>query len=294
MAVPMLVDTPLDASLRMPSGYDLRLLGDVDSTNAEAERILRNYSGDSLVSLSPTWILASSQKAGRGRRGRNWKSPSGNLYATLLLRPGVSAHIAPQLSLATALAVRDMVLSFLPGKEGEVTLKWPNDILVGGAKLAGILLESHLAFNRHGTDDMLRGQDMGWVAIGIGVNLLHFPADAPYPATSLYALGKIRLEPLETLCTLAWSLDSRLSSWEKGNGFAALRTEWMGCAYGLGEEVSAGLGSGGGEMRGVFLGLDNKGALRLRLKDGGECSLCAADVRFLRTESLLAKETDGV
>lgn len=284
------VNPTSDASLRMPPGYDLRLLGDVDSTNAEATRILRNFHDDSLSSLPPTWILASSQKTGRGRHGRNWASPSGNLYTTLLMCPGVNAATASQLSLATALAVRDVIMSFLPGGEDEVTLKWPNDVLVGGAKLAGILLELHPSSSWHDADDILREQGMGWIAIGIGVNLLHFPPDAPYPATSLHALGSARLEPLEVLCALAWALDARLCIWKKGADFASLRAEWEDCAYGLGEEVSAGLGSGGGEMRGIFLGLDNNGALRLRLKDGGECSLCAADIRFLRTKSFLSRE----
>ena len=276
--------------VQIPPGYDLRFLGDVDSTNAEAARLLRNCPADSLAALPPTWILAGSQNAGRGRQGRRWASPPGNLYATLLLRPGVSADIAPQLSLAAALAVRDMILSFLPATTDRITLKWPNDVLANGAKLAGILLESHLVSRPPAGGDVLRRQDIGWIAIGIGVNLRHFPPQSPYPATSLHHLGSPPVEPAAALCTLAWALHERLSHWRKGAGFAALRAQWMRCAHGLGAQVSVGLGPGAGEMHGTFLGLGENGALRLRLPTGGECSLCAADVRFLRPESLPAPE----
>ena len=126
-----LVDVSSDASLRLPPGYDLRLLGDVDSTNAEAARILRNCTDDALVRLPPTWILAASQSAGRGRRGRGWASPAGNLYATLLVHPGARADSVPQLSLVAALAVRDAVASFAVGGGGDIALKWPNDVLAG-------------------------------------------------------------------------------------------------------------------------------------------------------------------
>ena len=281
-------DAALAASVQLPPGYDLRLLGDVDSTNAEAARILRDCTDDALARQTPLWISAVSQSAGRGRRGRSWASPAGNLHATLLLRPEANAAITPQLSLVAGLAVRDAVISLVANGGGDIALKWPNDVLAGGAKLAGILLESHPASPRRSTDAMTGRQDAGWVAIGIGVNLLHFPADVPYPATSLRALGAAPQEPLEMLCALARCLDARLNAWNRGAGFASLRAEWMACAYGLGEAVCMGLGCGAGEMRGIFLGLDAGGALRLRLADGGECSLCAADVRFLRTEALAA------
>lgn len=295
MPTPPIPSAQPDAPVQIPPGYDLRFLGDVDSTNAEAARLLRNCPADSLADLSPTWILAGSQNAGRGRQGRHWASPPGNLYATLLLRPGVSADIAPQLSLAAALAVRDMILAFLPGTTDQIALKWPNDVLANGAKLAGILLESHLvarppAAGPSNASDVLRRHDIGWIAIGIGVNLRHSPPQSPYPATSLHHLGCPPVEPAAALCKLAWSLHERLSHWHKGAGFAALRAQWMRCAYGLGAQVSVGLGPGAGEMHGTFLGLDDNGALRLRLPTGGECSLCAADVRFLRPEPLPTPE----
>ena len=257
--------------MNMPSHYRLRTLGDVDSTNAEAVRILQTHDDP-----PPTWITASSQNSGRGRRGRTWNSPPGNLYATLLFRPHVSANIAPQLSLVASLAVRDMAASFLQ-HGGGVTLKWPNDVLLDEKKLAGILLETHQSDNN--------GGNVGWIAIGIGVNLIHFPLDSPYPATSLQQYCGKHPEPPEALDTLAWSMDARLSGWNKGEGFERFRNEWTEHAYGIGEEVRVGLGGNNNEMRGTFLGLDNNGALRLR-HEQGEQSLQAADVRFLRTRKL--------
>lgn len=255
--------------MNMPPHYRLQAFDDVDSTNAEAVRILQAQDDP-----PPTWITANSQNSGRGRRGRTWNSPPGNLYATLLLRPRVRASIAPQLSLVASLAVRDMAMSFLQ-RNDSVTLKWPNDVLLDGKKLAGILLETHRS----------DGGDIGWVAIGIGVNLIHFPLDSPYPATSLQQHCGKHPEPSEALSTLAWSMDTRLSEWNQGEGFEHFRNEWMEHAYGIGEEVCVGLGGSNNEMRGTFLGLDSNGALRLQDKQG-EQSLQAADVRFLRTRKL--------
>lgn len=256
--------------MNLPPHYRLRALDHVDSTNAEAVRILQIHDN-----LPPTWITANSQNSGRGRRGRAWNSPPGNLYATLLLHPHVSASIAPQLSLVTSLAVRDMAMSFLQ-HNGSITLKWPNDVLLNGKKLAGILLETH----RSGNSD-----NIGWVAIGIGVNLIRFPLDSPYPATSLQQHCGKHPKPSEALSTLAWSMDARLSRWSRGKGFEHFRSEWMEHAHGIGEEVCVGLGGGSNEMHGIFLGLDDNGALRLQHKQG-EQSLQVADVRFLRTPKL--------
>ena len=261
--------------MNMPPHYRLRTLDDIDSTNAEAARILQTHDD-----LPPTWITASSQNSGRGRRGRTWNSPPGNLYATLLLRPHVSASIAPQLSLVASLAVRDMVASFLQ-YSNDVTLKWPNDVLLDRKKLSGILLETHQSGNN--------GNDIGWVVIGIGVNLIRFPPDSPYPATSLQQYCGKHLKPPEALDALAWSMDARLSGWNQGEGFERFRNEWTEHAYGIGEEVCVGLGGNNNEMRGTFLGLDNNGALRLQ-DERGEQSLQAADVRFLRTRKLEQQE----
>lgn len=276
----------------LPLHYEVRFLDDVDSTNAEAARLLHGCADAENPSLAPTWIVARSQTAGRGRRGRVWTSPPGNLYASLLLRSGVGIGIAPQLSLVAALATRDMLLSFFKDRHDDITVKWPNDVLAGGSKLAGILLETHLAVDKGAANKLLRKRDAGWTAIGIGVNLRHFPADATYPATSIEHWIGLRVEPRDALNALARSMDSRLALWNRGEGFGRLRGEWMECAYGVGAEVCAGLGIANGEVRGVFLGLDENGALRLRLNEGGECVLNAADVRFLRTSSMATEEVN--
>ena len=262
----------------LPSGCGLREFGDVGSTHEEAARLLAECSEKERAGLSPTWITARSQSAGRGRRGRGWESPEGNLYASLLFRPQASAAEAPQLSLVAALALWDVARALVPLERGEVALKWPNDVLVDGAKLAGILLETMPSPSGSSSDEA------GWVAVGFGVNLLHCPSDTPYPAASLRALG-VSVSARRMLALLAWRMRARLQAWACGRGFAAVRSAWMRRAYGLGSLVRAGLGPGGGTVTGVFLGLDSSGGLRLALPEGGECSIAAGDVRFLRGAS---------
>lgn len=236
-------------SLTLPAG--LRHIGftDLDSTNEEARR--RAEAGDP----GGLWITAERQSAGRGRRGRDWVSPSGNLMATLLLRPDHPAGEAAQLSFAAALAVHDTVSGFLPDPKGAgLAIKWPNDVRAGRRKLAGILLESSA-----GPEGRL-----AWLAVGIGVNLAHFPDDLPYPATSLRDLGGTAT-PLDFLPALAASFQTYQQAWER-EGFAPLRTAWLARAEGRGGEVTVRLGSGSFEGR--FEDLTEDGELAVRLSDG--------------------------
>ena len=146
-----------------PAGYQLIRLEEIDSTNCEARRLAE--AGEA----GPVWIMARSQTAGRGRRGRAWLSAPGNLAATLLIRP--ARQPCGQLSFAAALAAADVAEHFAP--TAPVTVKWPNDVLAGDRKMAGILLES--------TGD--------WLAVGVGINLVSHPETTEFPATSLAALG---------------------------------------------------------------------------------------------------------
>ena len=119
------------------------------------------------------------QTAGRGRRGRRWSSPPGNLYASLILRPDAAPDRAAQLGFVAALAVADALRELAP-ELGEPACKWPNDILVGGHKIAGILLES----------EMGEGQNLAFLIVGVGINLVSAPPDAEYPATSIAGEGR--------------------------------------------------------------------------------------------------------
>ena len=137
-------------------------------------------------------VCAREQTAGRGRGARRWHSPAGNLHASILLRTDLPPGRIPQLSLVAALAVADAADAFLPG-DVRAELKWPNDVLVRGAKLAGILIESADAT----------------AIIGIGMNIAHAPPDAPYPVTTLAAGGAEMLEPAAVLQVLLQALDHR-------------------------------------------------------------------------------------
>src|ERR1700680_1561156 len=155
------------------SAAGVRLLAhdEIDSTNAEALRLLRQ--GEP----GPLWITAQSQSAGRGRRGRKWLSAPGNLHASLLLTDPGPVEDWPQLSFVAALAVHDAVVEVAPEIRPQLELKWPNDLLLSGAKFAGILIEGE------------GREEEGAVAIGIGVNCTAHPAGTAYPATNLLAAG---------------------------------------------------------------------------------------------------------
>ncbi len=152
----------------LPAAYQPVLRETVDSTNNAAKQLAREGAAAGMV------VWAMQQTAGRGRRGRSWVSPPGNLYASLLLRPSCPPEEAAQLGFVTALAVADALEEMAPGLP-PIACKWPNDVLVGGRKIAGILLESEI-----GAD-----QNLAFLIIGLGVNLVFAPADAEFPATSL-------------------------------------------------------------------------------------------------------------
>lgn len=233
-----------------PAGYRLIRYEAIDSTNSEARRLAE--AGEA----GPVWITALHQTAGRGRRGRAWDSALGNLTATLLIRP-TRANPA-QLSFAAALAVSDLARHFAPGVA--VMVKWPNDVLADGRKMAGILLES--------------GE--GWLAIGIGVNLAGHPEGTEFPATSLAALGMTPPSPGHALEFLAGAFARWYDCWME-NGFEPLRAEWLARAQGLGAPIRARLPQE--EQVGVFEGIDASGALLLN-QQGVVRAIAAGEVFF--------------
>ena len=226
------------------------LLDSVDSTMDEARRQAARGARD-------LWIVAGRQTAGRGRRGRAWVSEPGNLHATLLLRDPGPAMSLGQLCLVAALALHDALAPFLPRAE-DLRIKWPNDLLFRGAKLAGILAESAGSEARPAET----------AAIGFGVNCRHCPANLPYPATSLAAEG-VNLDSLRLLDALDESFAARRRLWNRGAGFASIRADWLARAHGLGLPVSVRLGAGSdpAPLRGIFDGLDSEGRLVLRQGD---------------------------
>jgi BirA family biotin operon repressor/biotin-[acetyl-CoA-carboxylase] ligase len=240
-------------------GPPVVVLDEIDSTNAEVRR--RAEAGRT----EPVWIVGLRQTAGRGRRGRAWETGDGNLAATLLLTIDKPPAEAAQVSFVAALAVADLLAAYVP--ERLVSLKWPNDPMVGGLKISGILIESG------------KSPDGGlWLAVGIGVNLARKPIDSERPTT---ALPTWRAEPpptpVEAIGVLAASFDRWLDVWLR-LGFPAIADAWTAKAHGLGELCVARLGTE--TVEGIAEGLDGDGALRLRLANGQLRRITAGDVFF--------------
>jgi BirA family biotin operon repressor/biotin-[acetyl-CoA-carboxylase] ligase len=243
-------------------------LDTVDSTNAEALRRARTGA------RGPLWVVAASQTAGRGRRGRAWLSPAGNLYASLLLVDPAPAAAAPQLAFVAGLAVHDACAALAPGLADALWLKWPNDLLCRGAKIAGILIE--------GEGGVATGGEGVVVAvIGIGVNCCHHPDAVEHPATDFAAQGAPIAAPA-LLDALRGTMAARLAEWDRGAGFATIRSAWLARAAGLGQAMRARLPDR--EMSGVFEAIDEAGRLILRLADGRREVITAGEVFPVREE----------
>jgi BirA family biotin operon repressor/biotin-[acetyl-CoA-carboxylase] ligase len=241
-----------------PEGTGLVEFDEIDSTNEEARRLA--VKGE----RGPVWIVAARQTAGRGRRGRVWKSPAGNLSATLLLNPGKLASECAQISFVAAIAAHSMIASFAP--QTEVKVKWPNDVLANGRKIAGILLES-----------ASQGAEPLYLAIGIGANLSTHPPDTEFPATSLPALGVQAPAPRDALLELAASFAKWYEVWQ-ADGFASIRDAWLARAAGLGTRIRARLTNE--ETMGTFEGIDGTGALLLRETQDRVRTIAAGEVFF--------------
>ena len=224
----------------LPDGWTLVALDTVGSTNDEAAHLADAGAPEGTV------VWSREQTGGRGRRGRHWASPVGNLYTSTILRPDCPAQRATELGFAAALAVADIVPA---GRE--VRVKWPNDVLVGGGKIAGILLESAIGQT---------GQVQHVVA-GIGVNVGFAPQlpEMRYPGSALGGSVEAALEKLTA------ALAARLAEWRR-EGFETVRAAWLAKAGPLGAEVDVKLGEG--LVRGRFAGLDREGALLLDTATG--------------------------
>jgi BirA family transcriptional regulator, biotin operon repressor / biotin---[acetyl-CoA-carboxylase] ligase len=193
-----------------------------------------------------------------------WESPPGNLAATLLLRrPNRPAAECAQLSFVTAIAAADAIARFAP--QAEIRVKWPNDVLAGGRKVAGILLESASS-----------GGAPFWLAIGVGINLAQFPEGTEFPATSIAALGVVSPSPRAALLELASAFAKWYDIWE-ARGFLPIRDAWLARAAKLGMRIRARLQNE--ETTGVFEGIDETGALLLR-EAGRTRAIAAGEVYF--------------
>jgi len=236
-----------DAALSLPAGYCLQFHPKIGSTNDEAKRLARAGAPDR------TLVWAGEQTAGRGRRGRVWSSPPGNLYLSLLLRPGGSPGQAAQLGFVAALGLGEALERLTDGKLA-LRYKWPNDLLANGGKLAGILLESETG----------PSGAVEFLVIGIGVNLICGPSSAEYPATSLVGEGIATVAPARLLEAFVHCFDSWPWRWRE-EGFAPVRAAWLTRASGIGQAILVRLERS--TLAGRFVDLDENGALLL---DGAE------------------------
>jgi BirA family transcriptional regulator, biotin operon repressor / biotin---[acetyl-CoA-carboxylase] ligase len=223
----------------------IRTVSETGSTNDDLAALARDGAAEG------TWLRAERQTGGKGRQGRTWQSPPGNLYASTLVRVQPHDPPAPTLALVAAVALHEAVASHAP----EVRIKWPNDLLANGAKLSGILLE------RQGDA----------VIVGFGVNLAHHPDNIDRPTTSLAALAGGAPEPATFLEMLAEGFSRWLSRW-RAAGIEPIRRQWLAAAHPAGTPLSTSEGDG------LFDGLDEQGALRLRLADGTLRVIHAGDV----------------
>ena len=240
----------------------IELLDEIDSTNAEARR--RAEAGDA----ASRWIVARRQSAGRGRRGRNWDSETGNLFATLTLMTQKSPAEAAQVTFVAALAVADLLEAFTA--PGSVSIKWPNDVLIGGDKAAGILVES----GAHRAGGL-------WLAVGIGVNLAHAPEGTERPATSLNAHLRSDLAYPPSVESAAGVLAETFAAWQARwdtLGFQPVLDAWTARTKGLNGPCVARLGHE--TVSGVADGVAADGSLKLRMADGSLRLISAGDVFF--------------
>lgn len=245
-----------------PEGYGKRILHEVDSTLDEGARIARDLMG-------PEWILALKQTKGRGRRGREWKDPKGNFAATLVMRPDGDPARSALRSFVAALALYDAVEA-VTGRSEKLSLKWPNDVLLNGGKLAGILLES--SGSAGGVENLF---------IGIGVNLMETPMkewlepQAVWPV-SIHGETGIQVTPEQFLDVLAEAY-ARYEQQFQTFGFEPIRTAWLDRAARLGEVIVARTGKE--EQEGTFETVDAEGNLILNTAKG-RVTIAAAEIFF--------------
>lgn len=240
------------------AGYRLIVRDEVGSTMEEARRALGQGEPGQL------WIVARSQSAGRGRHGRQWGSPPGNLYASLLLTEPCEPALAPQLGFVAGLALHDAAAKLLGPSASKLALKWPNDLLLDRAKISGLLLEGESRAGRFS------------VIIGCGVNIASRPDDTPYPAAFLrQEQPGAGVEAMLAALSDAWA--ERFEIWRRPGGFGPTRTAWLERAAFLGEMITIRLADG--PLVGRFAGLDPHGRLELET-EAGRRLIDAGDLYF--------------
>lgn len=242
--------------------YNLLIYNEIDSTNSEVHRLIESgVEGQFLV-------FAHRQKEGYGRSGRNWFSPEGNLYLSIILNPKCSLEKGAELSFVSAIALHKALTGVIPA-ECKIELKWPNDVLINGKKVAGILLESHSNANVNNTYKII---------IGLGLNIEKFPKNnIQFPATSLKELKANNLIPEYYLDQFMKNFDYFYNKWKK-DGFSVIREQWLKFAYNKNKVVT--VVTNKERISGFFEDLDDKGRLVIRLSNGDRHYVSGGNVFF--------------
>jgi len=241
-------------------GVNLYIYDTLPTTMVEARR----YADEGAP--SGTVVVALQQSLGRGRLGRTWVSDPGNLYATFILRPRIQIKEAGKLSLIVGLALKKVLETYIDSSR--IKLKWPNDALIDSQKIAGILIE------------MIPGTEEGTFAllVGIGINVLHYPQEVRYPATSLSEQG-IQIDPLQLIQPLQTELVRLVDDFVHGK-YPGWTQDWMNAAYGVNGPVSLFQETDTPMASGTFSGIDSNGSLLIRDEMGDEKAYYVGDVVF--------------
>ncbi|WP_417448981.1 biotin--[acetyl-CoA-carboxylase] ligase [Kordiimonas sp.] len=253
-----MIDTYQDWGASTPAGVGARFYEECGSTNAVAATFAQQGEG------GPIWVIAGQQSAGRGSRGREWTSKSGNLYASLLLRPNLEPKDLTALPFIAALAVRDVFIAH-GAPADEVRCKWPNDVLIGGRKASGILIESSAK----------SGGKLDYVIIGIGLNIAFYPEGVQFHATSLSEVVGKELAVRPVFESLSQSLFERLTTWNTAD-FRPIAQDWSTVAWGLGKHCT--IKTVTESFSCVPERLAEDGGIVVRLDDGQEKRLYAGDI----------------
>ena len=254
--------TNFTSTLQLPEGFNLVELLEVDSTNRYARKLANSGA------IEGTLVWAHEQTDGQGRQGRRWISKKGNLFVSLILRPNCSPLRALQFSFVSALAIRDMILPYLFDPNA-AKLKWPNDVLVNGRKISGVLLETSTPANGN----------VDWLVIGSGINLTHHPnLGSEFPSTCLEDEGGTFLPVSIAVKNYANAFKKRWQEWYLDDGLS-IYSNWEKYAFGLGNTAIVKVSNT--RFKGRFMGINNKGALRLVNNKIGEKFFSSGEVTFI-------------
>lgn len=243
--------------------YHLLSYDVLDSTNEEAKRLAGGGASHGAV------IWAKRQTAGKGRMGRDWISPEGNLYVSILLSPSCGLPECSQLAFVAAVAAVDTLQPIIPDS-GDIECKWPNDVLFAGRKLGGILLESFTTLDES-------GKNRQWVAVGVGINIDSSPENVRFPATCLRASGVEIISAKIVLSRYIYNFIHAYDEWAM-DGFETIRERWTESAYRLGFPVEVQMGNQ--TCEGVMQGIDQYGRLLVQEQSGNVRSVSAGEVLY--------------